>query len=472
MLGRGLALVALIAGVAHADRPVPTKVVKVPPSTEHAGAVQKLFFNRCVGGCRITKGGSDDVRTRNSVVPEGPVGTEYTLSEFAWDDDVWNEMMQCLREVYSPYDIEITDVQPGPGIPYNEGLVAGSSRELDTGGFFGVAAISNDCSARTYAMSFSMANDIGPNPLALCYVAAQETAHSFGLNGHSYEYLDGRSACNDPMSYRSCGGQRFFRNEPARCGDFQLGDNGCGCGPTHNTHQRLTQVLGPGTPLTAAPTVSVTSHQSGQTIANGAAIVARAFSQRGVHRVELLLNGYKWAEVPGVGWGNQGQPEASYSLVLPPDVPDGVIDIVVRAKDDIDMATETPVITVTKGAPCTSADTCAEGQLCEAGKCFWAEPVGELGDECTFKQFCINELCQAIDSGESRCVQPCVLGVADTCPAGYECLASNVNSGVCWPSSDLEGNCLGCSNTRGGSIQGVLFALGLGYLVFRRRRRT
>jgi hypothetical protein len=318
-------------------------------------------------------------------------------------------------------------------------------------------------------MSFAMANDIGPSPLGLCYVAAQETAHSLGINSHSYEYLDGRSACNDPMSYRqNCGGQRFFRNEAARCGDYNVGQ--CGCGGTQNTHARLLAVLGPGTVLTPPPTVEINSQTSGGTIANGATVTARAFSQRGVARLELILNGYKWAEVKGAGWGNNGQPESQYAFTLPDDVPDGVIDIVVRAKDDIDISTDSQTITVTKGEPCVSADTCAEGQLCEAGKCFWEAPVGELGDECTYKQFCKNELCQQIDTGEARCTQACVPGVVDTCPMGYECIASGA-TGVCWPSSDLGGNCLGCSNTGSGQAQGLLFALGLGFLVFRKRRR-
>jgi hypothetical protein len=467
LIGRAVALVCLLASSAYAD--LPLKVIEVPaPIVAAPQTVRVLYFNRCIGGCTIFKGGSDDVRTRNSVVPEGPEGSQYTLSQFAWSDQVWNDTMQCLREVYSPYNIEITDTVPVPGTPYNEGLIAGSASELNTNGFFGVAAINGDCTSRAFAMSFTMSNDIGPDAQTLCYVAAQETAHSFGL-GHSFEYLDGRSACNDPMSYRTCGGQRFFRNEQARCGDFVVGQ--CRCGGFQNTHQTLVNVLGVGTPITAPPTLTVTSPVPDAAIANGSSVVARATAQRGIHKMELYLNGYKWTEVKGSPWGNGGQPETSYALVLPPEVPDGVIDIVVRAKDDIDVSTDSPTITVTKGAPCTSADTCADGQLCDAGRCFWEPPVGVLGDECSFQQFCMTELCQAIDGGESRCTQGCVLGLADACPTGYECIANSETGGVCWPASDLKGNCLGCSNSREGSLQGLLFVLGLGFLVLRRPRR-
>jgi MYXO-CTERM domain-containing protein len=470
---RALALLAFaLGGIAHADQPKTTKIIRTTAATAvpHAQAVRVLYFNRCVGGCLIKKGGLDDARLHASIVPDGPEGAEFLLQEFEHGDVVWNDFMQCVREVYSPFNVEVTDQLPTPGVPYNEGIIAGRDNDLNESGFFGVAAVNGDCTSRSFALSFTFANDIGPNALFLCSVAAQETAHSFGLD-HSFEYLDGRSACNDPMSYRGdCGGQRFFRNEPARCGEYA--PNSCGaCGSTQNTHTKLTTVIGVGTPLTAPPTLSVTSPITDTTITNSSSVVATAYSQRGIFRMELLLNGYKWAETKGVGFGPNGQPEAAYSLVLPADVPDGVIDIVVRAKDDLGISTDSDVITVTKGAPCATADTCAEGQLCEAGKCFWEPAAGELGDECTFKQFCKTELCQSIDSGEARCTQGCVLGIADSCPESYQCLANSATGGVCWPSSDLEKGCLGCSNSRGGSTQGLLFAIGLGFLVFWRRRR-
>jgi len=439
----------------------------VTPSQPHATAATVLYINRCTGGCDIKKGGLSDARSHTSFIPEGPEGTIFRLNEFAWGDGDWEEVMLCLREVYSPYGVTVTDEVPAAGVAYNEGIVAGIDNELNLNGYGGVAPITSDCSPFSYVISFTFANGYGPgNALSICSVAAQETGHAFGLD-HVFEYFDGRSACIDPMSYRGdCGGQRFFRNDAARCGEYQGG--ACRCGGTQNNHLKLLSVLGPGTPITTPPTVSVTSPASDAQIANGSTVLAIAAAQRGVKTVELWLNGYKWTQAAGAAFGQSGQPESAYSLVLPADVPDGVIDIIVRAKDDIDITTETAPITVTKGAPCASAESCALGQRCDAGRCFWDPPVGVLGDECEFQQFCMTELCASASTGESRCTQDCVLGVADSCPDGFDCLASS-SGGVCWPAGAEETGC--CSSSNEAAAQSGLLAFALAIMI-RRRRRT
>jgi MYXO-CTERM domain-containing protein len=157
---------------------------------------------------------------------------------------------------------------------------------------------------------------------------------------------------------------------------------------------------------------------------------------------------------------------------LPQDLPDGVLDIVVKVKDDIDLTTETAPITITKGAPCVSADSCANGQRCDQGRCLWDPPVGEVGDECTYQQFCKNELCSAVDGGgEARCTQACVQGIADSCPPDFTCVeSSDLNGGLCWPSSEVDqGGC--CSANSELPASGMLFGLGVLGLMFRRRRR-
>jgi len=63
-----------------------------------------------------------------------------------------------------------------------------------------------------------------------------------------------------------------------------------------------------------------------------------------------------------------------------------VIDIVVKAFDDIEIEGDSAMVTVTKGAPCASAATCLDGQKCDAGKCYWDPPAGETGDACTYKR--------------------------------------------------------------------------------------
>ncbi len=460
-----LSLAVAGTGLGRADTPtiLPGKIQIAPKPQPATLGLRYLYINPCRGGCLIKKGG-DDARTHFTDAPDDPPGTEYTLSEFKWGDDVWNQVMQCMREVYSPFDIEVTDQPPPAGTAYNEGIVAGGQAELHLSGFGGYAYLNPDCTPRSFALSFSFANDYPPDPYQICYVASQETAHSFGLL-HSFEYLDGRSACNDPMSYRECGGfERFFRNEPARCGEFT--SRPCGvCGATQNTHQHLLNILGPGTPITTPPVITVTSPADGATLpSSGNVVVANASAQRGIDTIDLILNGYKWASVQGTFVGPD---EHGYSIPIPPEVPDGVIDVIVRAKDDIEVSTDAPQFTITKGAPCVSADTCAAGQRCEAGRCFWDPPVGQLGDECTFQQYCVSGQCQGIAGGEQRCTQTCVIGIADSCPDGFECLGDN--GGVCWPSDAIASGC--CSTSGDLGAQTGLLALGLGLLLGRRRRR-
>lgn len=454
----------------HTDLPealFPTSV-EAPPQEQVLG-IKYLYINRCRGGCLIKKGG-DDARTHSTNAPDDPAGTMYVLSEFAHGDAAWNQVMQCLKEVYSPYDVIVTDEPPPPGTPWNEGIAAGTQRELNVSGMLGYAYLNNDCSPRGYALSFTFANEFNPDSInGMCRVIAQETAHSFGLR-HSFEFTDGRSACNDPMSYRTdCGGRRFFRNELARCGEYQAATCG-GCGGLQNTHQRLINILGPGTPITPPPTIELISPADGATVSNNAIITVNASSPRGIHTVELWVNGYLWTSVKGARWGSTGQQASQYQLQLPTELPDGVLDIVVKAKDDIDLATDAPAITVTKGAPCATADTCAAGQRCEAGKCFWDPPAGEIGDECTYQQFCKAGLCAGVEGGESRCSQNCVQGIADSCPDGFTCLENgDPGSGLCWPSSELETGC-GCASNGELPVTSAIFGLGLMALLRRRRR--
>ena len=467
-----LALLALLVPALAGADPKPTATVKVPAGTfvaEHAQAAQVLYFNRCKGGCQITSGATDDARTHTSTIPRGEDGITYTMTEFKHGDAVWNQIMQCLREVYSPYNIQITDEKPAAGVAYNENIVAGSDGEINYGPAGGVSPVTSDCTPFSYVISYSFANDYGPDPYQLCYVAAQETGHSFGMADHAFQFIsDGRSACSDPMSYRvDClqKGQRFFRNEAAFCGDFTKAP--CNCAGM-NSHLKLLSALGPGTSLIPPPTLTMKS-PTGPTIAANAMVIGNASSKRGVAKVELRLNGYKWGEVKGVPFNQTNQPASDYAIAIPAEVPDGVIDIEMTAKDDIGAETKSPIITVTKGAPCADASSCLPGMKCEAGKCFWDPASGELGADCTYPQYCLSGICLGADGDEpGKCSQTCVPGVGDSCPMGFECIASG-GSGACFPKEEDKPGC-GCSTSNGAAAQMSLLALALTFLLRRRKR--
>jgi hypothetical protein len=451
-----------------------------------------LYLNRCSGGCIVFGGGVNDARSMTSTIPcadgascgggscqctGGSTGT-YTIEEFrnaagetgAAADAEWNAIVHCVREVYSPYNIEVNDTPPPFGLSHNQGIVAGRPSQIGYSGIGGIAPGTPGCDPRDNALSFTFANIYGGTGLSrihtICYVAAQETAHAYGLD-HSFRYSDGRSACTDPMSYQTdCGGQRFFRNDNAHCGEW--GPRPCKCGGFQNTHLRLAAIFGHATPITTPPQVTINAPMPGAAIGNGTGVVATASAQRGIARLELWLNGYNWLTVKGALFGPSGQPETSYPLVMPASVPDGVIDIVVKAYDDLEIVTASETVTVTKGAPCTSAASCAKGQECSEGRCFWEPPTGQIGDTCDYPQFCVSAMCLETSIG-NFCSQECVVGVADSCPASFTCEGPPGAVGSCVPESPLDTGC--CSVGADGRVASLWALAVLGVMVRRRRRR-
>jgi hypothetical protein len=486
MLRRVALLLAVIPAIAVAD-PIsrPTETQMVAPHAVEAQTASVLYFNRCVGGCTIQTSNMNDARTHASTIacaggstcPACPSGS-CSVPEFhpigadtqEQRDTMWNELMTCLKEVYSPYNVTITDVQPAAGVAYNENIVAGLAQDVGYSGLAGgVSPVTGDCSPFSYVISYSFANG-WDDVFQLCYVAAQETGHAYGMADHSYSFIsDGRSACSDPMSYRvNClqKGQRFFRNEAATCGENN--PRACNCSGM-NSHAKLLSALGPGQSLIPAPTVSITSPAAGTL--QGNMVTATAASKRGVSRVELLLNGHKWTEANGNEFSQTGQKPDPYQLAIPDKVPNSVIDIVVTARDDTGATTMSAPVRVTKGAACTDDASCVlPGMKCDGeGRCLWDPPAGELGDECTYNEFCKTGMCITDSEGEAVCSQSCVPGSQDSCPMDFECLATGAASGACWPKGDGGGGC--CSSNRDALAQTGLLGLGLVFVLGRRRRR-
>ena len=142
--------------------------------------------------------------------------------------------------------------------------------------------------------------------------------------------------------------------------------------------------------------------------------------------------------------------------------------IVVKAYDDLQIETDSATVTVTLGAPCADASVCAKGQQCQAGKCFWPPPTGNLGDSCTFDQFCVSDKCIMTTDG-SVCTQQCLLGVSDVCPTGFDCvMANDPNYGDCV--KPAKAGC--CSANDEGALAHFGLTVGVLAFVMRRRRRS
>lgn len=445
-------------------------------ATPFAQVSPTLYLERCKGGC-ILRMGPNDARTNTTMLI---TSSQAELREFenglgfpgAAADAEWNAIVQCMREVYSPYNVLVTDVRPTDGRGYHEAIIAGSPTDPGVGrprDVLGLAPLANDCSAIDNVISLTFANQHPPSDRVrnICWTAAQESAHAFGLD-HEYEFIDGgRSACSDPMTYRNdCGGQKFFRNEAAKCGETAV--RPCRCGSAQNSHLKLVAVFGAGTPITGSPTIRMITPAAGGPL--GTVVTAEAGAKRGVARVELHLNGYKWAQQAGAPFGANGQPDpSSYAISIPSSVPNSIIDVKTIAYDDLGAATESSTVTVTKGAPCTMASTCAEGQKCEAGRCFWDPPAGEIGEGCDYAQFCKTGLCKDLGHGEV-CTQECIPGVADGCPADFTCVMASGSRGLCVV-AETGGCCSVDRGAHGGWAHLGIAAAVLGLVLRRRPRR-
>jgi len=429
------------------------------------GVSNILYINRCADGCDITKSETNNALTEESSIPEGAAST-YTVQPFGHGDPLWEELMSCIREVYAPYDVVVTDEDPG-NVPHHEAIAAGTSANVGLdGGTLGKAP--GGCEPRNNVISFSFLNMYPASRVdEMCATVAQESAHSFGLSDHLYD-------CTDPMTYLAQSGEcgrKFFRNKLEPCGEF-AGPIACQCAGTRvNPHVILLGTFGPGEDP-PAPVATITYPTTGATITGASIVTVNATDDRGVFRVEAYLNDWRWGTF-------QLEESITPPFTFPTDIivdlddgyPDGVYDVYARACNDLDICTETAVVTVTKGAACSNADSCLDGQTCDDGRCSWDEPVGEFGDACTYDQYCIGPntydgKCAEV-GGAEMCTDACFVGVNDTCPDGYACQAG---ANVCAPESDDGGCCSTGTDGRGELATRLLLIGMIGGLLLRRRR--
>ncbi len=404
-----------------------------------------LYLERCAGNCDLTPGANNAREYRTNFIQQPS-----TLSAFSRGDIVWNEVVECVRQVYAPFNVNVTDVLPPPSAQFHMAIVAGNATEagLPTNigglGAFGCEPLTNQ---------LSLTFDIwGSDVNKICATIAQESAHTFGL-GHAFH-------CSDPMTYLNLCGRAFFRDETFQCGEFAAGDPTCSCsGPTQNSHRFLIGKLGRSPVPVPGPTVSFDDLAADQMVTDGFRTSVTATHMRGVNRVEFWFNGTMLHSEPGAELGMTKNP---YIFVAPADLPDGYIDIEAKGYNDIGSET-VETITVLKGAPCVDESTCNAGQFCEDGRCKSPIATGELGDSCAVPTDCVSGVCP-LDGDSGFCSKECdPNSVLDEC-GDLECL----DSGFCWPKD--KGGC-GCSaGDDQAPLGGILLFVGVALFLRRRRR--
>ncbi|MCX5746312.1 MAG: Ig-like domain-containing protein [Proteobacteria bacterium] len=433
-----LIVAGLVAAMPRGTTVPPVVPSIIPASTPHVGPSSRIIFmRRCPSsGCLITAGPIDDSRTNTSSIAE----RDTVIGPFSQGDAVWAGLMTCMRATYAPFDVTITDVDPG-STPHFEHVVGGQPSDLrsDIPNAGGVAP--STCTEIPNAITYTF-DRYGNSSNYLCWTAAQETAHAFGLD---HELLP-----TDPMTYIDGSLPKRFQPEAASCGESAPRQCSCTAGK-QSSYETILALFGPGAPT--PPTVTIRSPDAGL-VQPHFVLRVDAMDDVEVARVELWIDGASTGVVAT---------ETPYRLTAPDGIAAGAHHVEARAYD-IANTEAIAAIDVEMGPPCTAAAGCTDGDVCVLGVCIAGPSIsGGLGDRCQANTECVDDQCVESADRTQVCVAACD-GTAASCPSGFECLA---DAHVCWPTPDA-----GCCSSGGDPRGPIALSLGALALVVRRRRRS
>jgi len=203
------------------------------PATGNVRAESRtIYLNR--EGVTLRPGLNDSRLDISSVVTQPTEITPWDI-----DDATWQDTVDCMREIYAPFAVTITDRDPG-NVPHIEAVFGGHPADVGMeDNVAGVSPFTNDCSIIENSIVFTFTDVVEDDPRLMCEIMAQEIAHSFGLD---HEMLP-----EDPMTYLTYDGNRSFQDQMASCGEFggrMCGINGSVCREKQNSFKLLTERLG------------------------------------------------------------------------------------------------------------------------------------------------------------------------------------------------------------------------------------
>ncbi len=197
-----------------------------------ARAAGTIFLARCApSGCTYAPG-VDDSTTNHSSLLNGQV----QLAAFPHGDAAWSELVACVARAYAPFDVTVTDVDPGASAHW-EIAIAGTPGNVGLpSGVLGVAPFTCNVVANGVAFAFAGATQ---NSAQLCWTSVQQSGSLFGLD---HEYL-----AADAMTYLGDSLEKRFTSTDAPCGEFSPRACTCG-GNTQSSASLLRSILGPAGP--------------------------------------------------------------------------------------------------------------------------------------------------------------------------------------------------------------------------------
>lgn len=418
------------------------RVDECPP--ERGGAIflttssHVLYVNDCLpNGCAVSRGSDSSINDSSSIASQ-----DTTMSAWSHGQEAWDEVIECVKERFAPFDIQVTTDDPGTASHF-EIMVGGTSFELspsimDAGGI----APTISCNAqRNNNLAFVFAGQTADRGY-LCNAIVHEAGHIYGLS-HS---LDAR----DPMTYMQLNQPKAWTNAEQMCGTNPAQRQACRCFQStnlQNSFRYLKEVFGLA-PGLAESTLTIATPKNGMYVKPGFPISAQYTSPLLTLEAHMAID------------NGTSQPAANglFAWNAPATIAPGDHTVTVGATDYADRVS-TQTVSVKVMASCASGDACGSGFACLGGYCLPGRDVdGGLGATCEGNGDCSTNSC-ASDGTHSYCTAQCDPG--NSCPSGFTCLA---NANQCWPED--EGGC----SASGGSAS-WLAALGLLLVPLRRRRR-
>jgi hypothetical protein len=435
-----------------------------PPLGTAAVNTNTIYLNNCRPyGCVIR--GAANASSLDGTGYQGtfPINGAPSLPAWASTDEVWNSVVECVKDVFAPFGVQITTTNPSPA-PHFEIMIAGHPN--DVGFSSNVGGVSSlTCAPYTVNSLVLVFQQFWGNSVEdICATAAQELAHSFALD----HVID----ASDPLTYFSYNGRRYFKNAQVQCGSdcfdglspqgltctgatSQIHPCYCTNQPTQNSFTTIGGLFGLGE--ATPPTTKIVSPKLGSVVQAGFTVQVQASDNVAVSRVELYVDGLLTATLA----------VAPYTFTAPGSLADGTHRVQALAFDDYG-ASGSASTQVVIGTPCDEPSDCPKStDTCVGGRCVAGPNVaGGLGTTCTMPNDCISGQCLSDTEGVRLCVESCVVG-ENQCPSGFGCL-ENGDLGVCWKGYEEDGGSCAVGGPTG--MLSLVFSLGL--LGVRRRRRV
>lgn len=252
------------------------------------------FINRGGGAFRA---GQDNAAADTSSILSYYRRSGVNLPASSYDDSAWSQLVSCVKQIYTPFNVTITDERPGAA-GYNEIVVtnAWASSVLGLSNSVGGIAPLGQCRVVPQAVGFVFQPTYDRAGFGgvrgTCEAVAHELGHTLSL---SHERLP-----TDLMSYAPASLSKSFQDQASACGVSASSPEACSCGgPTQDSHDQLVQMVGasdgatttPSTPTTSA-TIAVTAPANGATLAgNGNVTVTVDGGGNANVRLVWLFNG-------------------------------------------------------------------------------------------------------------------------------------------------------------------------------------